>query len=342
MREVFDIPLPGPGANDDAMEEYCSYLPPIGWTEDVPVPAVESPYISGYMGSSPTHLIIRERSEYVGFDIRNENQSVTVGAPLGIFEVLRGRFDFDMTDRRLRVCAETVIGCETPATEDYRGVTLYIWGRDSEANHQKVLGPPAFDKFGRGGRIAVQENYVFRTIETPGMKEMIDAGLNRRRSLADVEEFQLLANGMNELGPYTMFLSDETLGFEETAKTVFEDRKWADQGQLRQELEGEPMLRHYQAFATGAGKDDHGAYTALVLVHADQGSAEENVERLLLRIEQGRSWYYPTPWSVDFDIGRMEVRSEGRLLLAKLRPLESQIPEWIDWVFHRDPLLLHE
>ena len=42
------------------------------------------------------------------------------------------------------------------------------------------------------------------------MKALIDASLGKRRSLAEVEDFRLLAEGMSSLGAYTAFLSNQT------------------------------------------------------------------------------------------------------------------------------------
>ena len=59
--------------------------------------------------------------------------------------------------------------------------------------------------------------------------------------------------------------------------------------------EGGPWLCPYEAFATGAGKDENGRYMALVLTHAADASAEENVGLLRRIIEEEGSVLYGRP-----------------------------------------------
>ena len=80
---------------------------------------------------------------------------------------------------------------------------------------------------------------------------------------------------------------------------------------------------------------------ALALVHADNGSAKENVMLLRRRIEGSRSWLRDKRWSDLFDAERIEPRAEGRVLLVKL-PGGLNALRWIFWVSPRHPLLLHE
>ena len=96
----------------------------------------------------------------------------------------------------------------------------------------------------------------------------------------------------------------------------------------------------YQAYGTGTGKDGDGPYMALALVHADSGPADENVELLRRRTEEGSSSRYEIPWSDQIDVANLEIRSEGRLLLAKLR---GPIPRYsMAWVIYQDNLIVHD
>ena len=95
---------------------------------------------------------------------------------------------------------------------DRHGIKFYSWGEDLAVDIKKIYAPPAFDRLGRGGRIAVLDEYVFRTLETRGMKRLIDVSLGRRDSLADVDEFRLLATGLDELNAYSGLLTDMTQG----------------------------------------------------------------------------------------------------------------------------------
>ncbi len=347
MRELFDIPLPGPGANEEAKEQYRDELL-AAWMEGFSDFSAQTrtPFLSD--GYTPWEPARQDHKQYLGSDIRNEDQTLVAGVLPEQMEVLRGRFDPTAFDRALSTCSGE---CTPPDTqEEYKGVTVHSWGEDFESDLTKRLAPPAFDQLGRGGRIAVQDSYVFRTVWTDGMKALIDASLDKRPSLADWEDYRLVTQGMSELAAYGMFLSDQTQGFEQMLEAIAEGFSMTmnDQVCLRvgAEVQRQPMLRRYQVFATGVGKDEMGNYTALVLVHSDEGSATENAVLLRKRIEEVTSGVRVgstlKTWAELFDTNRIEVDVKGRVLLAKLRPTERTPPYWLDWVLQQDPLLLHE
>ncbi len=103
---------------------------------------------------------------------------------------------------------------------------------------------------------------------------------------------------------------------------------------------GVPWLRPYEAFATGAGKDENGHYMALVLVHAHDASAEENVGLLRRIIEEEGSVLYDILWSDYINVERSEIHAAGRVLRAKLRGRFAS--QWLYWVLQRDSLILYE
>ena len=77
-----------------------------------------------------------------------------------------------------------------------------------------------------------------------------------------------------------------------------------------------------------------------MLVHADGASAEKNVGLLRRIIEEGSSRVFDVPWSEFIDLGRLEINTEGRLLLAKLRGNLARDP--FGWVNQRDSFILHQ
>ena len=241
------------------------------------------------------------------------------------------------TDEALRSCSE----CPIPELEQYGGVSYYTWGKDGVVDPSMGWAPPAFDQFGRGGRIAVLDSYVLRTLVTDDMKSLIGTLQDESLSLADFEEFRLLATGMSLLRAYSMLLTDNTFEQEAMIESHLKTIDATDEGlaQRRETLASPGTLRPYQAFATGAGRDKDGPYMALALVHADSQVAEGNVDLLRRRIEEGSSSVYETPWSDIIDIASLEINSEERLLLAKLRGPISR--SFTDWVFYRDNLIVH-
>jgi hypothetical protein len=271
-----------------------------------------SPLISGV--NEWGAILMEYFHDYLAFDFRNIDQSVLTGMPPGRLEIVRGRFDPDATDRALGACSE----CPPPLREEHLGVSFYSWGVDDTWNLSMKLAPPAFDQVGRGGRIAVQGDQIFRTLETPEMKALIEASLGKRRTLADVEEFRLLANWISKLGAYAVLLSDQTWTLEDILQAYSEGGSSPEKlSHIRQELEEGPLLRPYQTVAMGGGYDEDGGYMALVLVHADTAAAEENVGLLQWRIQETTRLSDGQPWAERID--SVEISTEGRVLLAKLR-----------------------
>ena len=297
-------------------------------------------FISGYPSVfSYPQPIIAVRPRYLGFDVRNVDQSVLAGLEPVAFEVVRGRFDPRATDEALRECSE----CPPALRDQHRGHSFYSWGEDFVGDSTKFRGPPAYDFKGRGGRIAVEDNYVFRTVWTEGMKALIDASQGQFATLADVEEFRLLAKGMADLEAYATVLSDLTPGFGNILTWIFGDT--GQQKLTPAEIEAvtvdvsmTPLLRPYVSFASGQGKDERGPYMALTLVHSDATSAEENVALLRRRIEETRSIWRGDLW-IDM-VDSMEITAEGRVLSAKLWGRISV--NWYTWFDEREPLLMHE
>ncbi len=342
VRRMFDIPLPGPGDDDDALEEFYEWFPPPGFEGEA-----DDPPVRGFGGASffgPFNYqhrnITAENLQHLAFDVRSMDQSIVALAFPATLDVIRGRFDPQATGKALESCSE----CETHSREEYGGVSYYSWGEDYAVNPQLRFAPPAFDEIGRGGRIAVLDEYVFRTLGASDMEALIDASLNEGASLADVEEFRLLAGGMSRLGAYTMLLSDDVEIWDAEDYHVvllLDGATGKDVVQAQRELsERGPWLRPYEAFATGAGKDEKGHYMALVLVHAHDASAEENVGLLRRIIEEEGSVLYDISWSDYIDVERSEIHAQGRVLRAKLRGRFAS--QWLYWVLQRDSLILYE
>ncbi len=339
VRQVFTsiFPLPGPGDDEDAVAQLNEWIPPMFSEQGADAPPVIA------FGTSPFFNWINHRNinlQYLAFDVRNMDQSIAAGPPGTALDVVRGRFDPQAADKALNACSE----CAPPSREEHGGIPYYSWGEDYAADDNMKFAPPAFDSFGRGGRIAVLDEYVFRTLGTSEMKALIDAHLNEGPSLADVEEFRLLARGMSQLGAYTMLLSDdvEVWGLDGYVRSVLgRDAAQADLEKMKGELAGAgPWLRPYKAYATGSGKDKDGPYKALALVHADDTSAGENVGLLRRIIEEGSSTFFAAPWSDFIDVDTLEINAEGRLLLAKLRGDLASDP--FEWWWTRDSLIIYE
>ena len=346
VRQLFDIPLPGPEDGEDAMEEFLPHIPPLErWGETYP--AMYEPWLFGPFSRDRLSMT-SEHFRYLGFDYRNMDQSIVTylgsSQPAHLYQVIRGRFGPQATDKALASCSE----CEPPRREEHRGISYYSWGADYAIDEGSSFAPPAFDRLGRGGRIAVLDEYLFRTVGTSEMKGLIDAHHDEAPSLADAEEFRLLSKGMSQLGAYAMFLSDDASFFEldeQIHALLLDGGAEVSESEMERLLaELGPPLRPYAAYATGAGKDEEGGYMALALLHSDDVLPEENVGLLRRRIEEGTSIgnLVPgnlVPWSELIDVDTLEIQAEGPLLLAKLRGFA---PLWMTWVDQRDTLITYE
>ena len=174
-RDAFELKLPGPEADKEALEDYL--LVPLDQR------GISGPWISGYGQFAPLAL---ERRRFLGFDFRNVEQSLETGPPNKMLEVVSGNFNPKDTELALNDCSECVI----PDRDKHNGTNCYSWGEDSAMDAEKVFAPPAFDQVGRGGRIAVLEQRVFRSLDTRGMESLIDAYHGKDDSLADNGEFR--------------------------------------------------------------------------------------------------------------------------------------------------------
>ena len=178
-----------------------------------------------------------ERRRYLGFDLRDVQRGAEVGLPPEKLEVLQGDFDPSVTARALAACTE----CEPPEATERAGIKFYSWGEDLRVDIKKILAPPAFDRLGRGSHIAVQTNHVFRSLELAGMRSLIDTSLGRQDSLAEVDEFRLLAAGLDELNAYSGLLTDETQSLDQVIADLNTFTQ-EEQAALRSRLETEPLL----------------------------------------------------------------------------------------------------
>ena len=291
----------------------------------------EGPFISG-MGQDAFDLS-RSRREYLAFDGRNVDLSVEAGIGPFKLEVAYGRFDPAATAQALEACSE----CPPPNIVTHNDVTFYSWGEDRQGDLRNRRNPPAFDHLGRGGRIAVSNEYVYRTVETPGMKSLIDARARDGRSLADVEEFRLLGKAMSELAPYAAFFTSQTHKIDPTMDySSIIGTLPGVQENLIAELGNSSLLLPYLAYTVGAGRDDTGPYLALALVHSDAESAEENQLRLERRISENedlQDWLEGSEESI--------LSVEGRVLSAKILG-ERPASTWKSLIFMITPLIPHE
>jgi hypothetical protein len=278
----------------------------------------------------------------LGFVAADVDQTVYAGTSSPPFYVaLRGRFSKADVDNAVKTGPLN----EILETVSYQGRRFYIWGADNEfdLSRRSNVRP-----IGEGGRLALVGDFILWMRWTDGIKEMIDAHDGNIRSLADNEDYKLLADGLVQLDTVSAFFSSEPQT--ESRLREVHGQQIQEMAEVRDTLMGElsrqTKLKPYQALATGAGKDDNGYYLAVALANPDETTARENAKLLeqitsQAKIVLGR--HSGEKWS-DYLEGS-EVKSNGRLTLAKL--YGPAFEQWYTFDMgdpsgQYEPLLLHE
>jgi peptidoglycan/LPS O-acetylase OafA/YrhL len=331
FRAAFDISLPAADADEDRLFEYYRWLL---FDEEGKGSGLMPVDITGIRKFPPP---LSETRTELGFTIADVDQDVWAGeaGPDSAIQILRGRFDQGAIDSAVH--SDPLFGDLLEVTS-HSGVDYYAWGGDSEASSDRAS---PVRTLGRGNRLALRGDYLYWSLTTEGVEAMIDAGTGEGGSLADVDEFRLLAEGLDLLSTYTALFSDNTGYYtaEEVARRVAgRDASEQDVEAMREVLEGQPQLLAYQAFASGGGVDADGPYTAVVLLNPDEEVALENARRLKDRIKEGTSWLGGQPFSEFID--GVEILTDGRLVLATLRT--DELGFWFGLHAAGDTLLLHE
>lgn len=281
---------------------------------------------------------------FVKSEMDREIFSPLVGSPR-LYRAFLGRFNREDIDSALKA---------DPMNDDlevvnYAGVEYYSSGKDGMNLDRRSN----IHRLGEATRLAVVNDFVFSVSFTVIMEEMIDAYKDNVPSLADLENYQLLAAGMTELDAFTALFSSESQAqshITEIHKDIIEnpgqDEGSAARRIMAEQLQREVQLKPYQAYAVGAGLDDKGYYMTIVMVNADEKTAKENVTALKEQIKHSKTSLGTvntttgTPWPDIID--SMEVNSRGRLTLAKLYGAAAFYWKAFDLGSMYEPLLMYK
>ena len=296
-------------------------------------------------GSSPGSYSDEEWKETLGFVSADIDQRIYAGElPLDYYEAVCGRFSRDDVDN----AARTGPGNDMLEVVSYQEHELYSWGGDNDINMSMSSN---VRDMGRGFRLALVDDFIFWVRWTDGMKEMIDSYEDNVKSLADNEDYKLLAEALEELDTVTAFFSAESQSqshIKEVYKDMLEEPSNERQQLFTEEVERQVRLKPYQAFATGAGIDDEGYYLAIVLLNPSEEVARKNATLLEQRINQSKiamAWHSQSGDKWSDLIESREIESKGRLTIAKL--YGGVVECWVNfnvmWMLGSyEPLLIHE
>jgi hypothetical protein len=281
-----------------------------------------------------------EWKETLTFTLEDVKQSIYAGiTPSNYYEAVRADFSREEVDNAMKT------GPLNDILEimSYQGHEFYSWGDDNEmdfSRHSNVRW------LGQGHRLALLDDFLFWVTWTDGLKEMIDSYDDRIDSLADVEEYKLLADGLIELDVCNAFFSTQSQSHSSVTEQYLlkmAEYEYPEEYQrFLESIEETVRLEPYQAFATGGGLDEHGFYMAIVLVNPDDEVARSDATLLEQRIRQTESVWRGLQWS-DL-IESTEILSEGRLTLARLYGPICEYWTWFNMYGESgyEPLLVSE
>jgi hypothetical protein len=330
IRGLFQLGAPSQDAGVDEMSDYQLRLSFVG-----------GELRSGSMGISPAQMTgieslfpfpPAEWNQELGFNLANIDEDVEAGKPPHKYTALRGRFDAKRIDQAVH--ADPLFK-DLLQQDRYGGIAYYTWGSDDQ---QDLRRRSAVRNLGQGGRLGADGAYLYWTLWTDGMKGMVDAAHAKQRSLADVEEFRLLAQGLGRFDAYSALMSDQGVSFGAIFPELLGPSVDVKAARAALDAAQKSALRPYQALAIGVGQDSQGPFNLLLLVHVDAKTAQENVARLKANIETGKSFITGKPWS-DLIQGS-EISADGRLLTAKLRTQSRSLLR--DIFLRSDSLLIYD
>ena len=295
-----------------------------------------------YDMTDPEADIEGEYRETIGFTYDDVDQMVSSGTQPYIYEAYRGGFDKAEIDTAVKTGTRS----EELQIIEYGGMEYYRWGEDNTANlsartHVRPLG--------RGHRLALPGDFAFWTVWDEGVEIMIDCYNDTTGSLADIDEFKLMAEGLSILDAFSAALTSDTISYDDTQAYLDSEGLLEHEGhdeRFNLSLKEVPLLKPYDALATGAGLDSNGYYLAIVLVNHNGATAKRNASLLEERINKTRHVWRDELWSEMAT--KVTIESQDNLTLAKLygAPSEFWSDRFLNWevagIGAFDPLLVHE
>ncbi len=214
---------------------------------------------------------------------------------------------------------------ENYTNEEYQDLVIHSWGDGLETRLHDRYSLPHLDSLGRALPLAVSDGYLFIGSYVDYIKSMIDTRLNETKSLADIPEYVLAAEGMFNLGAIGALIIDEA----HTRDILIQSQPFTGS-----------RIRDFLTVGMGPGRDKTGEYMALVLVCENTADVEEGVSLIEEKIEAYNNLCDMSDHLEDVCIYDTEIYAEGRVLHAKLYT-ESQIL-WQYWFFDPSAIIFIE
>ena len=284
------VAVPAPGASADEIADYLAGLP-----RDALVPSVVRDPFPDF------DALTRE----LGIDPALVTAAIEAGTPPETYQVLAGDFDPAAVDAAVR---SDSVWADLLTTAEHGGVPYYAWGNDFETDYSRVT---PVRPLGRGGRLAVDDGWLYWVPWTTGMEGLIDAGAGRVASRADDPLFARGAAALEEAGVYSAILSDVPLIDDGTGSGLF--------------------------LGLGGGRDEAGAYWVIVAIHDTAAAAQESADAVRLALTEGTILSSGALWSER--VAGFEVTVEGDMLVAVVHAAAGE-GDWMRAYYTRELLVL--
>jgi len=319
LAEVGQFPRPDENADIESVQQYAVFLL-------TRLKMIGGPYVSGLDEYGLRTLeTLRVNA---GYDARDVDATILGGNPPDQLGAMTLRLPSQTVHDHLLNRAEI----PSPQQDEHLGTPVLAWGEDGRVNFNRRLIPPAFDALGRGAKLGFRaDGLILSTLYRKSLNAMIEAADGRSASLANVDDYRLIAEALASLEAYSAVALNQTQSLDV----------------IRPPFSTEPfdliLLKPYRVYGSSIGRTDGRFHAGIVLVHEGNASASINVDRLREKLATESSIRTETPWRAVFDVDAAEIHAEGRVLIARL-PFVNSEPSfvWSDVVFARDPLLVHE
>ena len=262
-----------------------------------------------------------EWKEVVGFTVSDVTDSImATNSPVKAYQAVRGNF----TAEDIETAAKTGPLQEFLEIKSYEGYEYYSWGEDMGIH---LDWRSNIRRLGRGHRLAYVNGFTLWELWDGGIEEMIDAYNGNIPSLAQNEDYKLLAGELEKMDTVTAFFSANTLSiaeFRERFKDNLEEIE-RDQPEQVQAFNREPLLKPFLSVTAGAGEDENGSYLVIILLNDDEKTAKDNAGLLTQRLNESIMIPYTTnpdmnykKWTDNDAIQAMGIDSYGRFTRAIL------------------------
>ncbi|OGN88301.1 MAG: hypothetical protein A2158_00740 [Chloroflexi bacterium RBG_13_46_14] len=158
-----------------------------------------------------------EYRETIGFTLEEVGQMITSGIQPYIYEAYRGNFDEKVIDNAVKT------GPRSDELEiiEYGDMEYYRWGEDNAANlNERTHVRP----LGKGHRLALPGDFAFWVTWDEGIETMIDCYNDTVGSLADIDEYKLMAEGLSILDAFSGYMTTDTNSYDEVKDYLERER----------------------------------------------------------------------------------------------------------------------